>query len=116
MLERFTWFRQSAYRWKGDGITIYIDPWGVSKGKDEPGDVIFITHAHFDHFQPDEIEKVRKPGTKLVAPRDVAKSSGAMSRRCDPASPSMSPESRWRRCPPTTPTPRSSRTTPSRTK
>jgi L-ascorbate metabolism protein UlaG (beta-lactamase superfamily) len=76
MLEQFTWFRQSAYRWKGSGITIYIDPWGVSKGTDEPGDVIFITHAHFDHFQPDEIEKVRKPSTKLVAPRDVAKELG----------------------------------------
>lgn len=76
MLEQFTWFRQSAYRWKGDGITIYIDPWGVAKGKDEPADVIFITHAHFDHFQPDEIEKVRKPSTKLVAPIDVAKELG----------------------------------------
>jgi L-ascorbate metabolism protein UlaG (beta-lactamase superfamily) len=48
----------------------------VSKGTDEPADVIFITHAHFDHFQPDEIEKVRKPGTKLVAPTDVAKELG----------------------------------------
>ncbi len=76
MLEQFTWFRQSAYRWKGDGITIYIDPWGVAKGKDEPADVIFITHAHFDHFQMNEIEKVRKGTTKIVAPRDVAKEIG----------------------------------------
>ena len=30
MLDRFTWFRQSAFRYDGDGFTIYIDPWGVT--------------------------------------------------------------------------------------
>jgi L-ascorbate metabolism protein UlaG (beta-lactamase superfamily) len=70
MLERFTWFKQSAYLWRGDGITVYIDPWGVTT--EDPADVIFITHAHFDHFSMEDIEKVRRDGTKLVAPRDVA--------------------------------------------
>lgn len=70
MLERFTWFKQSAYLWRGDGITVYIDPWGVTT--EAPADVVFITHAHFDHFSMEDIEKVRKDGTKLVAPRDVA--------------------------------------------
>ncbi len=72
MLERFTWFRQSAMRFRGDGLTVYIDPWGTS-ASEEPADVVFITHAHSDHFQPSEIEWLRKQGTKLVAPRDVAK-------------------------------------------
>ncbi|HEX7463756.1 MAG TPA: MBL fold metallo-hydrolase, partial [Actinomycetota bacterium] len=72
MLERFTWFRQSAMRFRGDGLTVYIDPWGTS-ASEEPADVVFITHAHSDHFQPSEIEWLRKQGTKLVAPHDVAK-------------------------------------------
>ncbi|MEW6059207.1 MAG: MBL fold metallo-hydrolase [Actinomycetota bacterium] len=72
MLERCTWFRQSAMRFHGDGPTVYIDPWGTS-ASDEPADVIFITHAHSDHFQPHEIERLRKEGTKLVAPKDVAR-------------------------------------------
>ena len=76
MLEKFTWYKQSAYKWKGDGITIYIDPWGVTKGQDEPADVIFITHAHFDHFQPEEIDKVRKQKTQIVAPHDIARELG----------------------------------------
>ena len=76
MLEKFTWYKQSAYKWKGDGITVYIDPWGVTKGQDEPADVIFITHAHFDHFQPEEIDKIRKSKTQIVAPTDVAKELG----------------------------------------
>jgi len=70
MLERFTWFKQSAYCYRGDGITIYIDPWGIPK--EDPADVVFITHAHFDHYNPD-LEKVRTAKTKIVAPVDVAK-------------------------------------------
>jgi L-ascorbate metabolism protein UlaG (beta-lactamase superfamily) len=71
MLERFTWFKQSAFLWRGDGLTVYIDPWGVTV--DDPADVIFITHAHFDHYSQEDIEKVRKEGTRIVAPHDVAR-------------------------------------------
>jgi L-ascorbate metabolism protein UlaG (beta-lactamase superfamily) len=70
MLERFIWFKQSGYLWRGDGVTVYIDPWAVTT--DDPADVIFITHAHFDHFSPEDIEKIRKPETRIFAPRDVA--------------------------------------------
>jgi L-ascorbate metabolism protein UlaG (beta-lactamase superfamily) len=71
MLERFTWFRQSAFQWKGDDRVVYIDPWGVTTK--EPADAIFITHAHFDHFSQEDIDKIRKEGTKIVAPADVAR-------------------------------------------
>ncbi len=71
MLDRFTWFRQSAYLWRGDDLTVYIDPWMVTT--DDPADAVFITHAHYDHFQHDDIEKVRKTGTKIVAPHDIAR-------------------------------------------
>ena len=71
MLERFTWLKNAAYRWDGDGLTVYIDPWGV--GDDAPkADVIFITHGHYDHYSPEDIERVRTPETQLVAPRDTA--------------------------------------------
>ncbi len=71
MLERFTWFKQAAFRWQEGDLAVYIDPWGVTG--DVPADVVFVTHAHFDHFQPAEIERIRKPGTKIVAPADVAR-------------------------------------------
>ncbi|HEX9235537.1 MAG TPA: MBL fold metallo-hydrolase [Actinomycetota bacterium] len=70
MLERFTWYRQSAYRWKDDEVTIYIDPWGVTDP--EPADAVFITHAHFDHYNQEDLEKVRTDKTKFFAPEDVA--------------------------------------------
>jgi L-ascorbate metabolism protein UlaG (beta-lactamase superfamily) len=72
MHEKLTWYKQSAYKWKGEGITVYIDPWGLRKGQEDPADVIFITHAHSDHFEPEDIGKIRKSSTQFVAPRDVA--------------------------------------------
>ena len=71
MLDRFIWFRQSAYLYRGDGLTVYIDPWGVTT--EDKADVLFITHAHSDHFSLDDIEKVRKRETKIFAPADVAR-------------------------------------------
>jgi L-ascorbate metabolism protein UlaG (beta-lactamase superfamily) len=71
VLDRITWFRQSALRWADDERTIYVDPWGT--GEDAPpADLILITHAHYDHFQRNEIAMLTKPGTKIVAPHDVA--------------------------------------------
>jgi L-ascorbate metabolism protein UlaG (beta-lactamase superfamily) len=70
VLQGLTWFRQAAFRWEGDGPVVYIDPWGITDPV--PADVILITHAHHDHFQPREIERLRTRTTKLVAPKDVA--------------------------------------------
>jgi L-ascorbate metabolism protein UlaG (beta-lactamase superfamily) len=75
MLERFTWFRQAAFRWSDGMRTIYLDPWGTPPDA-APADVILITHAHFDHFQPDEIARLSRSGTKVVAPHDVARELG----------------------------------------
>lgn len=72
MIDHVTWFRQAALRWQDAERTVYFDPWGT--GEDPaPADLILITHAHFDHFRPDEIDRLRRPGTKLVAPHDVAR-------------------------------------------
>ena len=70
MLDRFTWFRQSAYRWDGEGVVAYIDPWGVTDPV--PADVVFLTHAHFDHFSMEDLDKIRREDTRIFAPRDVA--------------------------------------------
>jgi L-ascorbate metabolism protein UlaG (beta-lactamase superfamily) len=72
MLDRITWFRQSALLWQDGEQRIYVDPWGTPEDA-APADVILITHAHGDHLQPDEIARLSTPSTKLVAPHDVAK-------------------------------------------
>jgi L-ascorbate metabolism protein UlaG (beta-lactamase superfamily) len=87
MLDRFTWFKQSAYLWRGDSINVYIDPWGVTDVV--PADVVFITHAHFDHFNEDDLKKVVRRETILVAPRNVAQE---LSGNVQPVSPGDSIE------------------------
>ena len=39
----------------------------------DPADVVLITHAHFDHFSMEDIERIRKADTAFVAPHDVAR-------------------------------------------
>lgn len=71
MLDRITWFWQSALRWQDESLTVYIDPREVPDDA-PPADLILLTHAHDDHFKPDDIARVTKATTKLVAPHDVA--------------------------------------------
>lgn len=66
------WYKQSGFRFDlNDGRVLYIDPWEVPQGEPQ-ADFIFITHAHFDHFDKATIERLRKPHTILVTPQDVA--------------------------------------------
>jgi len=71
MLDRFTWFRQAAIRWSDGERTVYIDPWGTPADA-PPADLILITHAHSDHFKPDEIARLSTGSTQVAAPHDVA--------------------------------------------
>lgn len=66
------WYAQAAFRIEDGGKQIYIDPF-MLPSKDLPkADIIFISHAHYDHFSSKDIEKIKKDGTMFVAPKDVA--------------------------------------------
>lgn len=64
-------FFPSSFKIETKDKVIYIDPIVV----DDPvaADYILITHAHQDHFSPDDIEKLVKKDTHIVCPKKVAK-------------------------------------------
>lgn len=58
--------------------TIYFDPWQI---EDEPhdADFVFITHEHYDHFSPKDIDKVASSDTHLILPKSMSHFSGQIS-------------------------------------
>ena len=51
---------------------VYCDPFRVTE---EPHDAsyVLITHAHYDHFSPEDLAKVANERTELVAPASMAR-------------------------------------------
>lgn len=58
-----------------DGTVIHADPYRM---EDTPhdADIVLITHAHYDHFSPEDIAAVKKATTTLVAPASMASEVG----------------------------------------
>ena len=58
-----------------DGMVIHVDPfsrvWNYEKL--EKADMIFITHHHGDHLDPELIKKLRKPGAPVILPELCSK-------------------------------------------
>jgi L-ascorbate metabolism protein UlaG (beta-lactamase superfamily) len=71
-LDFIKWIGHASFLLDVRGKNVYIDPFAI-KGQLPKADVIFITHAHFDHFNEEDIRKIATDGTKFVAPSDVAK-------------------------------------------
>ena len=49
---------------------IYFDPFKINKNYHD-ADIIFITHDHYDHYSEEDIDKVEKTGTVIVAPEGL---------------------------------------------
>ena len=83
-LNHITVNAQSSIRIEGSKI-LYFDPFQAEDARHD-ADIIFITHEHFDHFEPDSIAKVKKEDTLLVAPESMKKKalseSGMMPDKC----------------------------------
>ena len=53
------------------GSIIYFDPFNIGKNYND-ADFIFITHDHYDHYSEEDINKVRKKDTIIIAPNDLS--------------------------------------------
>ena len=52
------------------GLVIYFDPFKIDREYHD-ADIIFITHSHYDHYSEEDINKVKKEDTQIVAPLDL---------------------------------------------
>ncbi len=58
----------ASFKITSENKTVYIDPWNVND--DEYADVILITHPHYDHCSPPDVEKLSNQDTVVVAPSE----------------------------------------------
>ncbi len=70
-LSNITVNTQSSIRIEGSKI-LYFDPFKIEADRHD-ADIIFITHEHYDHFEPESIMKLKKENTILVAPESMKK-------------------------------------------
>lgn len=70
-LSNITVNAQSSIRIEGEKV-IYFDPFSVTE-ESHDADIIFVTHEHYDHFQPESIAKIKKKDTVIVAPAVMGK-------------------------------------------
>lgn len=64
MIENIHWLGHDGFRIDGKA-TIYVDPWNLSAGAPK-ADLILITHDHYDHCSPDDVDRISKEGAVIV--------------------------------------------------
>ncbi|MBW2999613.1 MBL fold metallo-hydrolase [Candidatus Woesearchaeota archaeon] len=64
---KITWLGHASFKIVKTSV-IYIDPFQISNG--EKADIILITHSHYDHCSIDDINKIVKPETTIIATPD----------------------------------------------
>jgi L-ascorbate metabolism protein UlaG (beta-lactamase superfamily) len=64
LLEGVTWLGHASFKIVAPEGVIYIDPWELKSH--EPADLILITHDHYDHLSPDDVQRISKPDTTIV--------------------------------------------------
>lgn len=72
-MENINWFGHASFSFvdeNGNRI-YYVDPFDLKAQSLEEADIVFITHAHSDHFSPSDITKILKDNTLVVATADV---------------------------------------------
>jgi L-ascorbate metabolism protein UlaG (beta-lactamase superfamily) len=74
LLDDVEWLGHAGFRIRAGRKVVYIDPYRVEDGPE--ADLILITHGHYDHFSPQDVERLSGERTLVVAPPAVAERIG----------------------------------------
>jgi L-ascorbate metabolism protein UlaG (beta-lactamase superfamily) len=67
--KKIKWLGHDAFRVDAQK-TVYCDPYEIAAGPE--ADLILVTHAHFDHCSPEDVQKLQGPETVIVTEKDSA--------------------------------------------
>ncbi|MCG6911322.1 MAG: MBL fold metallo-hydrolase [Deltaproteobacteria bacterium] len=70
MLDRMAWLGHDTFRIDGSK-TVFFDPYDIKTAA--AADLVLVTHEHFDHCSPDDIQKLLTPETVIVTEKDSAR-------------------------------------------
>lgn len=81
-----TWLGNAGFRLRGEGITIYLDPYGLSGNisTEDMADIILLTNEHPQCFDPDSIRIVRGSSTTTLLPENMSLQFRGDARRVEP--------------------------------
>jgi len=70
LVDAVEWLGHSGFRIRAGRSFVYIDPYRVADGPE--ADLILITHDHYDHFSPQDVDRLAGRRTAFIAPAAVA--------------------------------------------
>ena len=75
MAVQITWIHHASFR-LANGSVIYIDPWKIPSAPHD-GNIVFVSHTHYDHLSDVDARKVLAKGGTFVGPAEVIGKLGA---------------------------------------
>ncbi len=69
------WLGHAGFKICHKDDVVYIDPWKLKEGAND-ATVVLVSHSHFDHYSPDDLQKIWSANTKLIASSDVVAKEG----------------------------------------